>query len=188
MRSLSSAGAAILAGINVPIAALVEMDLTETLYLNTSSLDLTIDGNTYTGAGELGQIDAIQETSGELPQLGFTLSGVDPSLIALALTENVQGKAVRVKLAIFDPDTGELADTQQRYAGWLDVMSIIDSRESATIKVTSESALLDLLKPVGLYYSNADQQALHPGDLAFQFVNDQVEQRIVWPTLDFFKK
>lgn len=188
MRSLSSAAVAVMASGQVPIAVLVEMDLTEPLNLNTSSLDLTLNGITYFGTHGLGQIDAIQETSAELPQAGFTLAAVDPTLISLALQEPVQGKGVRIKVAIFDPSTGAVLDVQTRYAGSLDVMSISDGKDAATIQVTSESASLDLLRPAGIYFNNDDQQALHPGDLAFQYVNDQVEQKIVWPAASYFQQ
>jgi hypothetical protein len=188
MRSLSPAAAAALSGQAVLIAILVEMDLTEPLNLNTSSLDLTIGDVTYFGTGALGQVEAIRETSAEIPQIAFTLAGADPTMLSLALQEPVQGKAVRIKLAIFDATTGALLDTRLRYSGFLDTMSIQDGREAASIRVTSESVLLDLLRPTGIYYNDLDQQTLFPGDLAFQYVNDQVEQRIVWPTAAFFKK
>jgi hypothetical protein len=188
MRSLAPAAAAALSGAKVCAAILVEMDLTDPLFLNTSSLDLVLDGNTYFGTGVLGQIDAIAETSAEIPQISFTLAGADPTMISLALAEPVQGKAVRIKLAFFDATTGAVLDVSLRYSGVIDTMSISDGRDSALIRVTSESVLLDLLRPKGIYYNDLDQQTLYPGDLALQYVNDQVEQRIVWPTADFYKR
>jgi hypothetical protein len=188
MRTLSPPAAAAMSAQAVLIAILVEMDLTEPLNLNTSSLDLEVGGVTYFGTGALGQIDAIRETSAEIPQVGFTLAGADPTMISLALQEPVQGKAVRIKLAIFDSATGALLDSVLRYSGFLDTMSIEDGRDSAVIKVTSESVLLDLLKARGLFYNDLDQQSLAPGDLAFQYVNDQIEQKICWPTAKFFQK
>jgi hypothetical protein len=188
MRSLSPAAAVALAGPFVPIMLLVEMDLTEPLRLNTSGTDIVLGGVTYTGVGSLGRIDAIQEQSGTPPKVSFTLSGVQPTMLSLALQEPVQGKAVRIKLAIYDPVTYQLLDVRMRYAGYLDTMSISDGVPTATIGVTSESVTLDLLRPGGLYYNNADQRALHPDDLSMQYVNDQVEQKIVWPAAAFFRK
>lgn len=188
MRSLAPGAVSALMGQHVCIACLVEMDLTEPLNLNTSDLDLMIDGTDYFGTGALGQIDAVQETSAEIPQISFSLAAADPTMIALALAEPVQGKAVRIKIAIFDPASGALLDVQLRYSGVLDTMAIVDGRDAATIKVTSESALLDLLRPKGIYYNDLDQQALHPGDTAFEFVNDQVEKKTPWPTSAFFQK
>lgn len=188
MRTISTAGAAALAGAVVCVAILVEMDLTEPLRLNTSSLDLVIGGVTYSGTGGLGQIDAIKESSGDLPRVSFTMAGVQPTSIALALGEPVQGKAVRIKCALFDSTTGALIDVRLRYSGYLDVMAVTDAPDSAAITVSSESAMLDLLRPAGIYFNDSDQQALFPGDLAFQFVNDQVEQKTVWPAAAFFAK
>lgn len=188
MRTISPAGAAALSGSVVCMAMLVEMDLTEPLNLNTSSLSLTIAGVTYSGVGGLGQIDAISESAGDLPRVNFTMAGVQPTAIALALSEPVQGAAVRIKMALFDSATGAFIDSRQRYAGYLDTMSLSDGKDSATIGVSSESAMLDLLRPTGIYYNDIDQQALHPGDQAFQYVNDQVDQKIVWPTAAYFAK
>jgi hypothetical protein len=188
MRTLTSAGAMAIKAPVVCLAALVEMDLTAPLNLNTSSLTLTIAGTTYSGVGGLGTIDNITESSGNLPRLNFTMAGVQPTDIALSLSEPVQGKAVRIKVALFDSSTGALIDVRQRYAGYLDVMSISDGKASATISVSSESAMLDLLRPSGIYYNDIDQQTLQPTDHAFQYVNDQVDQKITWPSANFFKK
>jgi hypothetical protein len=188
MRSLTTGGAAALNGQVVAAAILVEMDLTQQLLLNTSSLSLSIGGLTYSGVGGLGQIDAITENTGDFPKVRFTIAGVQPTSIALALTEPVQGKAVRIKTALFDSSTGALVDVRVRYAGYLDVMSITDGQDSAVISVTSESAMLDFLRTSATYYNDADQQSLSAGDLAFQYVNDQVESKIVWPAASFFKR
>jgi len=188
MRSLTTAGAAALTGSVVLVAILVEMDLTSQLLLNTAAQTLTINGLTYSGVGGLGQIDTLTESSGDFPKVRFTLAGVQPTSVALALSEPVQGKAVRIKLALFDAATGTNIDVRLMYAGYLDVMSIVDAKDSATISVTSESAMLDLLRPANLYFNDGDQQALNPGDLFFQYVNDQVEQKIVWPSAAYFKK
>jgi hypothetical protein len=188
MRSLTTAGAAALTGQVIAMAILVEMDLTSQLLLNTASLSLTINGLLYSGVGGLGQIDTITEKPGDFPKVRFTLAGVQPTSISLALSEPIQGKAVRIKLALFDSASGALIDSRVRYAGYLDVMSIVDGKDSAAISVTSESAMLDLLRPANLYFNDADQQTLNPGDLAFQYVNDQVEQKLVWPSAAFYKK
>lgn len=187
MRSLASGAVTALNSSNPAIALLVEMDLTSPLFLNSSRMTLTIGGNDYLGLGPLGQIDAIRETSSEFPKITFRLNGVPPSMVSLMLTEPVQGKAVRVKLAIFDRSTGAVLDSSLRFSGSLDVMSMADGTDSATISVSAESVTLDLLRPSGIYLNNDDQQALHPGDLAFQYVNDQVDQKIVWPAASFWK-
>jgi hypothetical protein len=188
MRTLSTAGAAVIASGVVALAVLVEMDLTSPLNLNTTNLDLVISGTTYYGTRGLGQIDAVTETTADVRNIKFSLSGVPSSSIALALSEPVQGKAVRIKLAIYDPSTFAVLDVVPFWAGQLDVFGINDGDPVATINVTAEHAGIDLTRPSGSVYSNDEQQRLHPGDLFFQFLADQVEQKIVWPTAAFFRQ
>jgi hypothetical protein len=182
MRTLSAPALAALAGGTLPICLLVEMDLTVPLYLNSANIDLTLGGATYLGSKGLGKVEAIRETPAEVAQLKFEISGVPSTSVALALAEPVQGKAVRVKRAIFDPATYQVLDIRQRWAGTLDVMGLSDSADSATISVTAEHAGIDLLRPVTSLYTHSEQQRLAPGDLAFQFVSDQADQRVVWPS------
>jgi hypothetical protein len=163
------------------MAILVEMDLTSSLNLCTAGINLTIGGITYLGAGGLGKIEAIQDSPSEIKQLRFELSGVPSASIALALAEPVQGKAVRIKLAIFDPTTYQVLGTHLRWAGRLDVMAIQDDPATATIQVTAEHAGIDLLRPTMSYYSDAEQRRLYSNDPSLQFMADQVDQRVTWP-------
>lgn len=188
MRALTTAAAAALSSASVPIVLLVEMDLSSPLNLNTSNIDLVISGTTYFGTKGLGRIGALHDTAAELRGLQFELSGVPSDLLSLALSEPVQGKAVRVKTAVLDPSTYAVLDTRLRWAGRLDVMAIADGEQSASISVSAEHAGIDLVRPASSLYTDAEQQRLAPGDLFFQFLADQVEQRVVWPAREFFKK
>ena len=164
------------------------MDLTTPVNLNTANADMTLNGVTYLGTRGLGKIDEIKDTSAETAQLKFEMSGVPSSHIALALAEPVQGKAVRIKVAIFDPATYQLLDVRLRWAGRLDVMTIVDSANTATLSVTAEHAGIDLLRPVNSIFSDAEQRRLAPGDLFCQYVSDQAEQRVVWPAASWGRK
>lgn len=188
MRTVSTTAAAALASGFLPMALLVEMDLSSPLYLNTSGLDLTINGTVYYGTKGFGKIAPMVDTPAEVRGLTFELTGVPSSMISLALSEPVQGKAVRLKTVIFDPATYLPLDVRLRWQGLLDVMSIADAPGAATITVSAEHAGIDLSRPASSLYSNTEQQLLHPGDLFLQFVADQVDQRITWPTAEFFKK
>lgn len=186
MRTLSAPAQAALLRSPLPLAVLVEMDLTLPLNLNTASIDLVQNGATYYGTKGLGKIEAIQDTPAEVKQLRFELSAVPSTMISLALQEPVQGKAVRIKLCIFDPDTYQVLDTRLRWSGLLDVFSIEDQAGgNATLQCTAEHAGIDLIRPTASYYSDSEQRRLNPGDFFFQFNADQVEQRIVWPDASF---
>ena len=126
MRTLTAGALSALQRNPLPLAVLVFMDLTAPLYLNSSSIDLTWAGNTYSGTLGLGAIGAVQDTPAETRGLEFTLSGVPSSAIALALTEAIQGRAVTVSLAIFNPDTYAIEDVSLAWSGRLDTMAIED--------------------------------------------------------------
>ena len=120
MRALSTAAAAALSASPLPLAVLVEMDLDAPLFLNTGGVDLTLDGATYYGTKGLGSIGAVRETPAEVAQMQFELAGVNTELIATALGSQVQGRAVRLKVAIFDPATYQVLDARLRWAGVLE--------------------------------------------------------------------
>ena len=188
MRSLSTAALAALQSNPLPIAVLVEMDLSSPLNLCTAGLDMTVAGVTYLGAAGLGRIDAIQDSPAEIKALSFELSGVPSSQISLALSEPVQGKAVRIKTLLFDPSTYQPIEARLRWQGRCDVMAISDGPTSATIKVSAEHCAVDLLRATVSYWSDAEQRRLFGGDPSLQYVADQVEQRIVWPAASYFRK
>lgn len=188
MRTLSAAALAALASNPVPLCLLVEMDLTAPLFLNTSSLDLTISANTYYGTGGLGKIESVQESPAEIKPLMFELSGVPSASIALALTEPVRGKAVRIKIALFDPATYAVIEARLRWSGVLDVMSISDGVPTAVLQVSAEHSAIDLLRPVTSLYSDAEQRRLYSADPSLQFIADQVDMKIVWPAAEWFRK
>ena len=192
MRTIAAGAATILAGHAVPMVMLVEMDLSSPLNLNTSNATLVLGGTTYYGTKGLGKISQIGDTSAEVKGLSFELSGAPSDKISLALTEHVRGKAVRIKIAIFDPTTYALVDTRLRWAGKLDTMAISDAMSAnsgtSTITVTAEHAGIDLARTSISVLSDAEQQRLYPGDLFLQYTADQVEQKIVWPAREYFKK
>lgn len=188
MRTLSAPAVTALQASVVPIALLVEMDLTVPLRLCTGGINLVVDATTYTGVGVLGQIGAVQETPAEIRPLQFELSGVPAELLAVALAEPVQGKAVRIKTVIFDPDTYQPIETRLRWQGVLDVMAVQDGPDRALITVTAEHYAIDLLRPTTSVYSDAEQRRLYPGDPSLQYVVQQAETRIVWPAASYGRK
>ena len=182
MRTLSGPELAALQRSPLPLAVLVEMDLAGgALYLNTASMDLTLSGVTYYGTRGLGKIDPVQDSPAEIRALKFELSGVPSANIALALTEPVQGKAARIKLAIFDPDTYQILGTHLRWAGRLDVMAIEDGPVTGTLQVSAEHAAIDLLRNTPTLYSDSEQRRLYRGDPSLQYMADQVDMRVIWP-------
>lgn len=190
MRAINSAAADILeAGGTLPLALLVDMpDLSTPLCVCSGRWNLTWDGNTYTALGLLGDVEPAQESSAGPQPLAFRLNGVPASMSAIALQENVQGKAVHLYVAIFDPADYTIADAVLEWSGTLDVMSWSDDGTTGVITVTAENAGVDLLRGVPVRYTHQDQQRLFPGDLGFEYVVAQGEKTITWPSAWLFRR
>jgi len=187
MRTLIAPVAAALSQSNVTLVQLVEMQLSTPLLVNTSSWDLTWAGRTFLGIAGAGRIDTIDDQPGELKGLGFELSGVPSSMVSLVLSELVQGKPVFIYTAIFDANA-QILDAVVEWAGWLDVMTIAEAAQTATVTVSAEHVGIDLLRPGNQRFSNQDQQRRYAGDTFFEYVVDQADQQITWPAASYFRQ
>lgn len=141
--------------------------------------DLTVDGETYIGSGNLLQISGVEET-GDIAARGvtMTLSGLDTSIISIALSENYQNRAARIYLGAIT--AAGVVQSYQVFGGRLDVMNIEESGETATISVTAENRLIDLERPRIRRYTSEDQKSLYPGDLGLDYVNDLQDKTLDW--------
>lgn len=165
---------------------LVYLAFATPIALNSSNWDFVWSGVTYKGAGALGSVSTLEDSPGEIKGLSFQLSGLDSSYIALALDDAgvVQGTAVTIRTAVLD-NTYAIVDAPIEWTGKLDTMTIEEDGEKCSITVTAESSAVDLLRGTPQTYSDADQQALHAGDLAFQYVISQATTPVFWPSKEW---
>lgn len=170
------------------MAVLVDMELSAPLRVSSWRHALQWQGRTYLGAGELGQVDATDETTEQARPLRFAINGLPSASVSLVLQEPVQGRTVSLYVAIFDPATHQVLDASLEWQGVIDTMSITEDGSTATVAVSAESAGLDLLRAVPTRYTDVDQQRLFPGDRFFEFVTNQAEKSIVWPSAEFFRQ
>ena len=142
---------------------------------------ITVGGVTYLGSGTLGTISPVEETT-DLAASGinFQLSGVPSALVAVALTENYQGKACSVLFGALDATGALVSSPVTIFAGRMDVMSINDDGQEASIIMTAENKLVDFRRPREVRYTHEEQTNLHPGDLGLEFVNAIQEKQIYW--------
>jgi hypothetical protein len=186
VKTLTPTAAALL-GHSLALAQLVEMDLSSPLYVNTSRDDIVWNGKTYIG-GRQTAIDAIKDQGGEIAGLAFQLSGVPNDVLSIALSEPIQGKAVRVFTCIMHPDTQVIVDVQPAWAGTLDQMPISQGVETSVITVTAEHRGITFARAKGLRYADGDQQLLYPGDKCLEFLVAQSTHQDVWPAAAYFKQ
>lgn len=187
MRSLSGPTITALSGSQLCVVQLILLGFSVPIALNTSNLNLTYSSQLYLGAAGLGSISVIDDSPGEVKGISLELSGVDSSYIALALDDSnvVQGTPITIRTAILDTSYA-IVDAPIEWTGRLDTMTIQEDGEKCTIQATAESTAVDLLRGSALTNSDADQQALHPGDRFFEHVIPQANKPVIWPSKLWF--
>lgn len=160
-----------------------------TQYLVSTPHDVTWNGNTYVAAQGIGTIEPTTETDTEARGLTFTLAAHGSANLAGAF-EDVQGRAVILRLAIVDETTSPptLRVDPNVWSGTLDVATIDDNPAAPVIRVTAEHSMLAWQQPPGHLFSHQQQQLIDPTDLFFEHAAALAEATIVWPDKSFFRQ
>lgn len=181
-RDLTSAASAALTASNVKLALLFQADFDSgTTRAWTGLGDLSWNSQTWYGTGNYLTIGGIEETN-EIKATGttVTLSGIPSELVSIALSEDYQGRAMTIWLALFDSSNAIISDPIQVLSGRMDIMEIQEGGETATISVSVENRLIDLERPRVRRYTNEDQKIDYPNDKGFEFVPSIQEKQIIW--------
>lgn len=176
-RSIPAAILNALAQPSVELFYAIELNFsTAPVRLWTGFGDRLIDGENYIGAGTLLSISGIEEVA-DLSAKGITLtlSGVDVSLVSLALQEPYQGRAGRVLFGV-----AGVNDFVEVFAGLMDVMTLQEDGSSATIQLTVESKLVTLQRPNIRRYTSENQKLRYSTDTFFDYVEQLQDKEIAW--------
>ena len=175
------------------------------LYFWTGLGNLEVGGNTYIGTADILNISPIEETT-EIAARGaqFIMTGLPASLVSLALTEPYQGRIAKVYFGLIPmparllAEDGSVLTAEDLYpisiapdintefveifSGYMDVMSINDASDTATIAVSVENRLIDLERARSRRYTSEDQKQISgfTTDAGFDFVTDMQDKEIRW--------
>jgi len=194
--SITSAGRGLSANMVSDVTAsqlspvlLASLQFSTPVYLWTGYGNISSGGVTYLGLGTFGNISQVEETT-DLAARGISMqiSGVPTANVAIALTEQYQGRTCAILFGTLSPTAGTLVSSPVTvFSGRMDVMQISDDGQSADITMTAESRLMDFKRPRELRYTDEDQQTFFPTyasitlpDLGLEFVNDIQEKAIYW--------
>jgi len=143
----------------------VELD-SGPLRLWTGRGDRTIDGQTYIGGGELIGISGLEEVADlSAKEITLTITGLDPTVIALALTEPYQRRKVRVLWGVRGVD-----NFVEVFSGNLNQM--------VTISVTVDSRLVELERSSKRRYTSESHKTRYATDTFFDFVQTIQDKQI----------
>ena len=142
--------------------------------------NIEFGGNTYIGSGDILTVGAVNESS-EIKANGIqvTLSGIPTDLISSALTDPYQGRSAKLFLGIIN-DGVVVADPYMIFKGSMDLMTIDDGGDLATIALTAESRLIDLDRARERRFTSEDQKIDFPNDKGLEFITSLQEKAIVW--------
>lgn len=158
----------------------VEMifDAPETLRLWSGLGTLNHDGNDWFGTGSLMTIETVEETA-EMAAKGASvvLSGVDTSVVSLALSEPYQGRVCNIYFGNVDDGAAHMTNV---FSGYMDQMNIEETADTSTITLLVENKLIDLERPRTARFTSAYQKSKFPGDLGLDFIEDLQDKEIVW--------
>lgn len=147
--------------------------------------DKVINSETYLGAGDIIAF-APQSESAELEANGvnITINGIDSTNIALALTDQYQGRAVTILLGILAEDQSVTA-TYTLFKGLMDTMTISDDGNYSNISIMCENILIGMNRNKVQRYTPSDHEAVVAArgesiDKGFRFVPSLQDKSIRW--------
>ena len=141
------------------------------------------DGLTYTGAGELLNIENVDEDK-ELSSTNMTIgiSGLSENIVTYATTEDYQNRPMTIKMFFFHPDTDDEIGNVILFKGRMDTLTVVDG-DSFSVVISAENKLIALTRPKNLFYTAETQNFLYSGDKGLEFVAKIREQTVNWGSL-----
>lgn len=169
----------------VRLVRLVEIELPDyTMRLWSGIGEFSYGGNTYTGAGGLGQIGAIASHAKlEVATVELRLTGLDTTLAAQVRDVDHQGSAVTISEVVLDANWQIIGAPITTFVGLVDTMAFAVeegvSGPELAITCAVESYLRLLFRTTTRRRSDADHQQIFPGDKFLSWVTS-LRKPIPW--------
>ncbi len=187
-RGLSALNEAHVDGRVVRPRALLQLEYdspTGTLYITDNVGPLVANdwegvSRTWTGVGDLGSIDTVEEARDVSPYaLSFTLTGIDSTIASQVLTDDSVMRKAKLLMVYIDTDGSIVDQPHKLFKGSINEQKVSVGEESA-IQITAESFLIALTQNNGRLLNDADQQDEFSGDLGFEYQPQIENAKISW--------
>lgn len=148
-------------------------------------------GDTYSGLGQMVGLPALQQlANGQADRVEFKLSYVSQNVASLASSEHadVKGALFRVGLGLFGGDWQLIQQPEWLKTFVIDFLSVERDQTQGeavwTLSLSARSLFTGRRRPGLSFFTDADQQARHPGDTFCQrAVLYSVDVQKAWPKL-----
>ena len=143
--------------------------------------EIEANGETWTGSGLVIGLSGTSEPA-DLSANGITItfSALDSSIIAIMLGENYRGRSAKVYIGALDSSNQPVSDMYQVFAGRMDIMTLQENGNVATIAINVENVLIDLDRPRPIRLTNEDQLNRYSGDNSLSGVAQLQDRQISW--------
>lgn len=187
MKSIDAGILSALSAETVRAIYLVRLDFDGgTIGWNSGYRDITYGGATYLGLGDITSIAAVKEEVGiKSATLAVGVSGIDPTIVSLLLSEPYINRQASVHYTLLDAEDQVISGSPV-----LLFRGTIDSIEgtfgsTASFTVSLKSRLADWERVRMVRNTDAEQQRAYPGDKGFEFVAQMEQAKIIWPRAAF---
>ena len=173
-RGLTSAVKTELATGVIESVLLIDIEFSTRVYLTNASFDITssVSGSsqTYLSNGHFRGITGVQETNAPTKNsLSLSLSAVDQTYVALALTENIINKNVFIYQGYLDSNLALIADPFLLFYGTIDEYKITDDTSTARLNLIVTSHWGNFSKTSGRTTTDNSQKRFFPDDRGMRF-------------------
>lgn len=143
--------------------------------------DITANAETWNGAGLVMSFSEVAEAT-DLSANGITItfSGLDSSIVSVMLGENYRGRSAKIYLGALDAENQPVSDMYQVFAGRMDVMSLQEDGQTATISISVENVLIDLDRSRTRKLTTEEQLDRFAGDESLSGVAQLQDRQIAW--------
>lgn len=154
-------------------------------YIWTGSSDVYFMGTVWHSDGGSLAFDGFEENS-DLGATGISMSlalstqNVSSDVLDRLVNDDYQGKEVEIYLALVDEFENIHGTFISMFDGNVDLMTVVDDGEVATITMSAESSLLKLQKVNTMLYTDQEQKARFSSDTGLQYVSAIQEKKSIW--------
>jgi len=188
-RSIASATQTKLAGRQIFVADLIELQLSTPQYLTTTNIDIDYDSstapdagtNTYLAQGQfLAYGNIVESADLRISSIDMTFTAVDTTTIALLMSNDYIDKRVVIYRAILDEDYSFTSDDiWLMFDGAVTAYGIKETENTATVTITIASQFADFLRKNGRRTNPASQNIHFSSDKGMDF-SPQIVKDIKW--------
>ena len=188
-RSIASATQTKLAGRQIFVADLIELQLSTPQYLTTSNIDISYDSttapdagtNTYLAQGQFLDYGNIVESADlRISSIDMEFTAVDTTTIALLMSNDYIDKRVVIYRAVLDDDYSFTSDDiWLMFDGTITAYGIKETENTATVTITIASQFADFLRKNGRRTNPSSQNIHFSSDKGMDF-SPQIVKDIKW--------